>query len=72
MVATSSSGLKAIVLLGMDANSLSDADSAVLNTGYIVQIDDAPASCSSVQQLQSKVELISPSVVNDEEGWCRK
>ncbi len=56
-------------LLGMDANSLSDADSAVLNTGYIVQIDDTPASCSSVQQLQSKIELISTSVVTDEEGY---
>ena len=56
-------------LLGMDSNSLSDADSAVLHTGYIVQIDDAPASCSPVNLLQRKVELISPSVVVDEEGY---
>lgn len=56
-------------LLGMDANSLSDSDIAFLNTGYIIQVDDSPASCSSVQQLQSKVELISPSVVADEEGY---
>ncbi len=56
-------------LLCMDANSLSDADIAVLNTGYIVQIADAPASCTSVQQLQSKVKLISFSVVADEEGY---
>lgn len=56
-------------LLGMDSNSLSDADNAVLNTGYIVQNDDAQASCSPVKLLQPKVELISPSVVTDEEGY---
>lgn len=64
-------------LLGMNSCSLSDADRAVLNTGYIVQratdscmtIDDLPASSSSVQDLQNEVRLLSPSVVVDEEGY---
>lgn len=56
-------------LLGMDADALSDADREVLNTGYIVQIDDASASCSSVKQLQREVKLLAPSVVVDEKGY---
>ncbi len=64
-------------LLGMDSCSLSDGDRAALNTGYIVQrttdscmtIDGLHASSSSVQELQSEVRLLSPSVVVDEEGY---
>jgi len=56
-------------LLGMDSDSLSDADHAVLNAGYIVQLKEAHGSCSVVNQLQQKVQLINPSVVVDDKGY---